>query len=173
MSKVYPPSNFSYVTDNLYRSSYPSDINKSFLSSLNPNGSLAILMLASVSNSEIESSTTSFTHHMSSIDTIEADLKASKCGSTSDFTLNNIHHQRKQQANEEQIHSIIAIIKSYAERGEPLLICCSSGKHVCNLAIGCVRKAMYGWALTSIFDEMRRFAGIQLIQEQFVEMFNE
>lgn len=170
MSKVYPPSHFAYISDNLYRSAYPSTINRPFLESLNLKG---VLIIAAVKNDELESSATSFVHHLSSLESIEDDFKTAKCGSMSDFTLGNIHHQRKQQANEEEMQNIITIIKSFQEKNEPLLICCASGKHVSNLVLGCVRKVVDGWALTSIFDEMRRFAGIQLIQEQFVEMFNE
>jgi len=55
----------------------------------------------------------------------------------------------------------------------PVLVIDQLGMHRTGLIIGCLRKVQ-GWALTSIIDEYRRFAGrkSRLQNEQFIELFD-
>jgi len=55
----------------------------------------------------------------------------------------------------------------------PLLVVDHLGMHRTGVVFGCLRKAQ-GWALTSILEEYRRFAGskARLQNEQFIELFD-
>ena len=55
----------------------------------------------------------------------------------------------------------------------PLLVVDHLGMHRTGVVFGCLRKAQ-GWALTSIVEEYRRYAGskARLQNEQFVELFD-
>ena len=170
MSKFFPPANFSYLSDTLFRSAFPAKVNISFLESLEVDN---ILILRAIPIVDLQESLTSFTHSLSSLETIEEDLKVPKCGNMHDFTLNNHIHQTKTQANIEEVRLILDIIKQHINERKKILICCAKGTHVSNMIIGVIRKCVHKWSLASCFDEMRRYTGVQLVQEQFVEIFEE
>ena len=52
----------------------------------------------------------------------------------------------------------------------PLLIHCNQGKHRTGCLVGCLRKAQR-WSLVAIFEEYRRFAGskARVVDQQFIE----
>ena len=65
-------------------------------------------------------------------------------------------------------------VKECEDKGEKVLIVCATGKYLTSMTIGCWRKTHQQWAMSSIFEEMRRFEGVgsaQLPLEQFVEMY--
>jgi tyrosine-protein phosphatase OCA1 len=56
----------------------------------------------------------------------------------------------------------------------PLMVICKTGKILVGVVMACLRK-MQHWALISIFEEYRRFAGgsrLQQQHEQFIELFD-
>jgi tyrosine-protein phosphatase OCA1 len=56
----------------------------------------------------------------------------------------------------------------------PLMVICKTGKNLVGVVMACLRK-MQHWALISIFEEYRRFAGgsrLQQQHEQFIELFD-
>eukprot|EP01135_Chromosphaera_perkinsii_P005810 Nk52_evm10s366 gene=Nk52_evmTU10s366 len=52
----------------------------------------------------------------------------------------------------------------------PILVHCHKGKHRTGCLVGCLRK-LQNWSLTSIFDEYQRLAGPQIVDQQFIELF--
>jgi tyrosine-protein phosphatase SIW14 len=55
-------------------------------------------------------------------------------------------------------------------RNHPLLIHCNQGKHRTGCLVGCLRKVQR-WSFVAIFDEYRRFAGnkARIVDQQFIE----
>ncbi len=56
----------------------------------------------------------------------------------------------------------------------PILVTCKTGKYLTGVVIACLRK-LQRWALISIYEEYRRFAGNSRFQqqhEQFIELFD-
>lgn len=56
----------------------------------------------------------------------------------------------------------------------PLLVTCKTGKYLTGVVVACLRK-LQRWALISIYEEYRRYAGgsrFQQQHEQFIELFD-
>ncbi|BGP40380.1 tyrosine-protein phosphatase required for protection against superoxide stress (By similarity) [Rhodotorula kratochvilovae] len=55
----------------------------------------------------------------------------------------------------------------------PTLVCCNQGRHRTGTVLGVLRK-LQGWALFSILEEYRRYAGpkVRAHNEQFIELFD-
>jgi tyrosine-protein phosphatase OCA1 len=73
--------------------------------------------------------------------------------------------------SEETVLETLALILDVTKH--PILVVDHLGMHRTGVVFGCLRKAQ-GWALTSIVEEYRRFAGnkARLQNEQFVELFD-
>lgn len=73
--------------------------------------------------------------------------------------------------SEEIVLDCLALILDVSKH--PILVVDHLGMHRTGVVFGCLRKAQ-GWALTSIMEEYRRYAGskTRLQNEQFIELFD-
>lgn len=73
---------------------------------------------------------------------------------------------------EEMVTESLKLISD--KQNYPLMVICKTGKSLVGVVMACLRKMQY-WALISIFEEYRRFAGgsrLQQQHEQFIELFD-
>ena len=122
---------------------------------------------------EFSKQSTSFDFYITDIESMVGDLD-SRPGNMSDFTMNNIVHLERCEENKKVMMNILEFLKKCQSKEERVLLICASGKHLTSLIIGCYRKFVDKWALTSILEEMRRYRGVgsaQLPLEQMVEMW--
>jgi len=170
--KLYPPRNYSRVDDYVHRSGYVAEMNAPFVRSL---GIDKILILSAEPSKKLPETQTSFRVYESGVDDIVDDLVVTspKCGQMSDFTLENHNHALKLGPNLSLVDKAVALILQSVKNEKGVLVVCSMGTHLTSIVLGCYRKATYGWALSSIFEEMRRFCGPQPLQEQMVELYGQ
>jgi tyrosine-protein phosphatase OCA1 len=160
MPPLFPPPSFACVEDRIFRSGFPSELNFTFIESLN----LKTVVVLSPEN--VEDQFISF-------------LK--DCG----IRVVYIHNAANADgfrgmsvvAEETIIEALNVVTKSV---NLPALITCRSGKTLTGVVVGCLRK-LQRWSFISIFEEYRRFACGGLSQhyslqnqqhEQFMEMFD-
>ncbi len=153
MSVLYPPTNFGSVENNLYRSSYPTEINLLFLNQLK----LKTVIILS------EECPEAFALYIekNSINPIFI----------YDDNVTIMDNSEFGHISEEMVVKALTILLDNSNY--PLLITCKSGKVLTGVVIGCLRK-LQGWSLVSIFEEYRRFSGNRHQQqyEQFIELFD-
>eukprot|EP00759_Apiculatamorpha_spiralis_P058941 PhF_6_TR9502/c0_g1_i1/m.14813/K18045/SIW14, OCA3; tyrosine-protein phosphatase SIW14 len=146
---LIPPQNFSMVCPGVYRSSYPTKKNFSFLTSVR------IKTICYLCPEEY------------------ANLNQRFCDE------NGIHvMQFPTEGNKEPFVDITessiqdALNVIIDTRNHPVLIHCNKGKHRTGALCGCLRK-LQGWSLVSIFTEYNRFAGDKgrSLDQQFVELY--
>ena len=144
-----PPENFAMVWRGIYRSSYPTKRNFTFLQQL---GLRSILFLCP---EEYPESHTSFMQEHG-VELLQFSTEGNK-------DLDEIP--------EETIRSALCAVLD--PRNHPLLIHCNQGKHRTGCLVGCVRKVQR-WSYVAIFDEYRRFAGskARAVDQQFIERIN-
>ena len=170
--KYYPPPNYCQVNDYLWRSSFPSGkycmpFLRQFIAPQH------IVVLYYWPAEEFSKQSSSFDYYITDIENMVGDLDSSS-GNLSDFTVNNTAHQERHEENGKKVMEILKFLEECKSKKEKVLLVCSSGKHLTSLVIGCYRKAYDKWALSSVFEEMRRFRGVgsaQLPLEQMVEMW--
>jgi len=145
-----PPMNFAIVERGLYRSSFPTKKNFSYLKKL---GLKAILTLVV---EEYPAKNRKFMRE-SGIDLIQIGLRSNK----EPFV------KVKQEKIEE------AILKILDTRNHPMLIHCNKGKHRTGTLVGCVRK-IQKWCLAAIFAEYIRYSSPKhrVMDQQFIELFD-
>lgn len=169
--KLYPPPNYCQCSESVYRSSFPSaQYNYPHLRGVGLDKVIALTYWAADKFAEAD---TSFGYAITTLEELPKHLEAN-AGSLSDFTLNNTVHMERQQANAQVVQEILGHVKECEDKGEKVLIVCATGKYLTSMTIGCWRKTHQQWAMSSIFEEMRRFEGVgsaQLPLEQFVEMY--
>ena len=150
--RLFPPAYFGNVEAQVYRSAFPTEINFAFLQTLNLK---SVILLARGPES------TGFSYFLEdmSIRTIQLENSVGE-------ELDGSHAVSEEMV----VRSLQALIDP---ANHPVLITCASGKYLTGAVIGCLRK-MQHWALVSVFEEYRRFAGQRLHQEheQFVELFD-
>ena len=170
-SKLYPPPNFCQCSELVYRSAFPSEqYNYPHLRKV---GLTKVITLTYWPSEKLPEARTSFGYAVTSLDELKNHLETNS-GNLSDFSLNNAIHMERQKANAGVVREILAEIKECEENGFKVLLSCASGKYLTSIVIGCWRKVHQCWAMSSIFEEMRRFQGVgstQLPLEQFVEMY--
>lgn len=152
-SRLFPPISFGNVEAGIYRSAFPTEINFRFLQSLNLK---SVVILAS-----------------------EGQVSHSFSLFLDDLSINKIFIENPvgdgldgiSPMAEEMVVSALQTLIS--PENQPVLLTCPSGKYLTGAVVGCLRK-MQHWALVSVFEEYRRFAGQRLHQqhEQFVELFD-
>ena len=146
---VTPPDNFALVSKGVYRSSFPTKKNFTFVSRL---GLRSVLYLCP--EDYPESHLAFYAQHGIQL------LQFGTTGNKEPFD----------EIPETIIREALLVILD--EEKQPLLIHCNQGKHRTGCLVGCLRKTQR-WSLVSIFEEYRRFAGIKsrVHDEQYIERF--
>mmetsp|Transcript_86805 Transcript_86805/g.173292 ORF Transcript_86805/g.173292 Transcript_86805/m.173292 type:complete len:205 (-) Transcript_86805:67-681(-) len=144
-----PPENFAMVWRGIYRSSYPTKRNFTFLQHLRLR---SILFLCP---EEYPESHTSFMQ--------EHGVQLLQYASEGNKDLDEIPEETIRRA-------LRALLDP---RNHPLLVHCNQGKHRTGCLVGCLRRVQR-WSLVAIFDEYRRFAGskARVVDQQFIERIN-
>ncbi|CAM9161394.1 unnamed protein product [Chrysoparadoxa australica] len=173
----FPPVNFGYVEEGLYRCAHPCEINFPFLERLKlktliylfPDVESDVQLESFLEDEGIQliclgeegegSGATKFRQLMHSVmQHVTHDL-AMYCS-----------HQAHMIAEETVLKAMSYIVNtSYY----PILVTCSTGKHRTGTVMACLRKLQH-WSLTSIFEEYRRFTKhkARVQNEQFIELFD-
>ena len=144
-----PPENFAMVWRGIYRSSYPSKRNFSYLQAF---GLRTIVYLCHEEYPEL---------NYAFMQEHGVQLLQFGC-----------------DGNKAPFHEIPAYIIRRAlraimdPRNHPVLIHCNQGTHRTGCLVGCLRKVQQ-WSLVAIFEEYRRFAGTKarVVDELFIERF--
>lgn len=144
-----PPGNFAMVYPQLYRSSFPSKKNYSFLRSL---GLKTVLTL--VQDEYSEENRAFF--QQEGIALYQIGIPANKEPFVS--------------IPDEKIRRALRLVLD--KRNHPMLIHCNKGKHRTGCLVGCLRK-MQCWSATAVFDEYRRFSfpKSRVMDQLFIELF--
>ena len=196
MARLFPPECFGMVESGVYRSAFPSEVNFSFLQTLNLK---TMVLLDAARGSPSATSKTS----------VDLSTQLTEGNNTTDEDFSDAlrQQQQQQQHQQQQFNSgASAVLPSFLEDlairviyvdnpghtsavseelvvtslhtlinpdNHPLLLACVSGRFLTGAVVGCLRK-MQHWSLASVFEEYRRFAGQRLHQqhEQFVELFD-
>ena len=144
--QLSPPDNFAMVWRRIYRSSFPTKRNFSFLQQL---GLRSILVLVPEEYPE---------SHIAFL--AERDIQLLQFGMDGN-----------KEADEMPEPSIRKALRAVLDpANQPLLIHCNQGKHRTGVLVGCLRK-LQRWSYVAIFDEYRRFAGskARVVDQQFIE----
>jgi len=146
---IVPPVNFSLVAKGVYRGSYPNVCNFSFLKSL---GLKTVLFLGP---EDYPAKSARFLQ-----DNNIALISVSMAGNKEPFKTVPV----------DQMTQALKHITDI--RNHPIYIHCNKGTHRTGTVVGCLRK-LQRWALVSIFEEYRCFAGANAkqIDEQYIELF--
>jgi len=150
--KLFPPLQYQCVEEGLYRSGFPSETNYLFLSSLK-------LKTLVILGDECPLALIDFLG--------EEGITAVFIGSS-----NRIQQAAGYESVGEEM--VIKALKLLMRaKHYPVLVTCKTGRALTGCVIACLRK-MQGWALISIFEEYRRFAGYKPQQkyEEFIELFD-
>ena len=193
----FPPLNFGWVENQLYRSAYPNETNISFLKTLN----LRTIIMPGLTFFN-ESYFISLIHYWYKFASLQLCNKASNnrnmfirtislflfiyisdLDETSsvigDFAIENrvnlIPVQKEGGPSSSEL-SEDAVFKSLNilldSSNYPVLVTCKYGRNFSGVIVGCLRK-LQRWSLMSIFEEFRRFSGSrQQHHEQFIELFD-
>ena len=146
---LLPPQNFSMVCHGVYRSSYPTKKNFSFLSFL------GLKTICYLCPEEYASNNQTFCD-----DNAVTVMRFPTEGNKEPFA----------DIAENSIHDALNVLVD--TRHHPILVHCNKGKHRTGALCGCLRK-LQGWSLVSIFAEYNRFAGDKGrgLDQQFVELY--
>ena len=191
MSLLVPPVNFGMVSDGLYRSSEPAEINFPFLSSLNlrtilylghspPSAALVYFVddhnafppprqpHTPLTLTHITAQQHSHSAH------IHPAIAASPPHGHSHTTASH-YTAAHPPSNPSSLteHAVIAALTLVLSPPHlPCLVCCPTGGHSTGVVVGCYRR-VEGWSLQAIYSEYRRYAeeggGMN---EQFIELFD-
>jgi tyrosine-protein phosphatase SIW14 len=147
MTSLVPPENFAMVWRGVYRSSYPTKRNFTFLQQL---GIRSIIKLVP---EEYPDSHQAWLQE-NGVQLLQYGVEGNK-GPFDEIPEETIRH------------ALRALLDT---RNHPILIHCNQGKHRTGCLVGCLRK-LQRWSLVSIFDEYRRFAGnkARVVDQQFIE----
>ena len=187
MSLLVPPVNFGMVSDGLYRSSEPTEINFPFLSSLHlrtilylghsaPSPALAYYVddhnafptphqpHTTLTLTHLTAQHHSHTPHHQHATTIASPAHALST------TPAAYPHSTPSSLTEHTVIAALSLLLSPPHL--PCLICCPTGGHSVGVVVGCYRR-VEGWSLQAIYSEYRRYAeeggGMN---EQFIELFD-
>lgn len=146
-----PPENFAPVVNNIYRSSFPQEINFPFVKRLKLKSILCLIPEEYPEN------------HIKFLE--EQGIKLFQLGLSGNkepFVV--ISH--------DLITEALKIVLN--PENHPILIHCNRGKHRTGCLVGILRR-LQQWSLTIIFDEYRRFAAPKErpMDQQFIELYNE
>lgn len=146
---LVPSINFAVVCPGVYRSGYPTKKNFPFLRSV---GLRSILYLCPE-------------------DYAESNLKF--CDEEGIKVFHFPTEGNKEPFNdisEPLMHRILSTISDTSNL--PLLVHCNKGKHRTGTVVACLRH-LQGWALVSIFEEYKRFAGdkARVGDQQYIELY--
>ncbi|GAB0489568.1 hypothetical protein MMPV_000792 [Pyropia vietnamensis] len=147
---LIPPINFGIVEENVYRSGMPNELNFPFIEKL---------QLATIIYLAPEEPSPAF---LAFIDDQSIDM----------VPLGDEAPSAPWKPTSEDV-VLTALEVLLAPHRAPLLIMCNLGRHRTGTVVGCLRK-LQRWALTSVFEEYRRYAGakVRLMNEQFIELFD-
>ena len=189
MSLLVPPVNFGMVSDGLYRSSEPTELNFPFLASLHlrtilhlghhpPSAALAYYVddhnsfpaphqpHTTLTLTHLNAQPHSHTpHHTTSV-------AAPPHSHTTGYSLPLPHSATTPSSLTE--HTVIAALSLILSPHHlPCLVCCATGGHSTGVVVGCYRR-VEGWSLQAIYSEYRRYAeeGVGGMNEQFIELFD-
>eukprot|EP00796_Vickermania_ingenoplastis_P009087 gene9087-6380_t len=146
---LVPSINFAMVCPGVYRSGYPTKKNFSFLRAV----ALKTIL------------------YLCPEDYAESNLKF--CEEEKINVLRFPTEGNKEPFNdisESLMHRIMSAVSD--TRNFPLLIHCNKGKHRTGTVVACLRH-LQGWALVSIFEEYKRFAGdkARVGDQQYIELY--
>ena len=144
----FPPLNFTHVSDGVYRSASPTEINFPFLSTLHLK---TVVVLSSVAMVE--------------------DDRFMKFVADNGVDVVHVADDHFPVA-EDKVTRVLKIITDLSRY--PVLLTSRDGKSFVCLVVGCLRK-LQKWSLVSIYDEYRRFSAGSVQQqheEQFLELFD-
>ena len=146
---VIPPYNFGLVTDDLYRSAHPNELNFPFLESLR------LRKIIDLANQDPGPDFRNWLRDQK----IEVIHLGQVAGMRSTL---------KTLSEEEVVEGLRLLLDP---QNYPVLVMCTLGRHRTGTLIGCLRK-LQRWALSSILEEYRRHAGAKfnLLSEQFIEV---
>ena len=146
---LVPCSNFSMVSDGIFRSGYPTKKNHSFLLSL---GLRSVVFLCPETYPE---ATKDF-YKEQGILLFQVPMEGNK--------------EPFIDISPSDVHRVLSILCDTAFH--PVLVHCNKGKHRTGAVIGCLRR-IQGWALSSTFDEYCRFAGdkARALDQQCIELY--
>ena len=149
-SNGIPPENFAMVWGGIYRSSYPSKRNFTFLLSLK------LRTIVYLCHEEYPELNCAFMQEHG-VQLLQFGLDGNK--------------EPFDEIAESTIRRALSAVTDACNH--PLLIHCNQGKHRTGCLIGCLRK-LQQWSLVAIFDEYRRFAGskARVVDQQFIERFS-
>lgn len=148
--ELIPPENFSMVSTNIYRSSFPRKKNFPFLASLGLK-SVVSLVLEEYPGQNLKF----FEDH--GVKFYQFGIPGNK--------------EPFIQIPDDIITN--ALVTMLDTRNYPMLVHCNKGKHRTGCLVGCFRK-LQKWAATSIFDEYLRFAfpKSRSMDQQFIELYD-
>lgn len=136
---LFPPANFQFVEDLLYRAALPSSINVPFLETLDIK---TLVVLESVQGSEtLDPIVQAFLD--------DNDVCVARIGSDPESG-SSTNSASAQTMSEELVLAAMRLIVD--EANYPILIVDSLGKHRTGVLVACVRK-LQRWSLSSIFEE--------------------
>ncbi|PWN25617.1 putative tyrosine phosphatase family protein [Jaminaea rosea] len=147
---LVPPNNFGMVEEDLYRSGAPDSINLSFLTQLKLR---SLIYLAPEEPAP----------HL---------LTWCRQHSVALYHLGHLHNTSTWEPITEEV--VLQALNLLVQPSTyPAIVMCNQGRHRTGTVIGTFRK-LQGWALSSILEEYRRYAGskIRLMNEQFIELFD-
>lgn len=145
-----PPSNFSAISEGLFRSSYPTKKNFAFLRDVVKLKSICYLC------PEDYPEVNNVFNAANGIRLLRFPMDGNK--------------EPLQEIPAEKMHAALTAIVDV--RNHPLLIHCNAGKHRTGCVSGCVRR-LQGWSLVSIFSEYVHFTGDKprLADQLFIELY--
>ena len=146
---MFPPQNFGYVEQHIFRSAQPNELNFPFLEKLRLK---TVLWLAPEDPNAL---------FLDFLD--DQDIQFHHLGVTSS---NNAWDP----ITEEIVLAALEMI--LRKENYPVMVMCNLGRHRTGTVIGCLRK-LQRWNYASIFEEYRRHAGQKVrVIEQFIEIFD-
>ncbi|CAL0299977.1 unnamed protein product [Lupinus luteus] len=161
-----PPTNFSMVEENIYRSSFPRPCNFPFLQTLNLRSVMSVPLFSL-------NSLLSFIHSPYMIETLFFEFECCRYLCPEPYPQQNLDFLQSQNiqlfqfgiegktdlsvstVNDTIMESLEVLIDV---RNHPVLIHCNRGKHRTGCLVGCLRK-FQNWCLNYIFEEYKQFAG--------------
>ena len=197
MSLLVPPVNFGMVSDGLYRSSEPADINFPFLASLHlrtilylghtpPSAALAYFVddhnafpiphqpHTKLTLTHLTAQQHSHTHHTASAASPpHAHTATPHSAAAAAYPALYAAPPSSSSPSSLTEHAVIAALSLVLSSAAlPCLVCCPTGGHSTGVVVGCYRR-VEGWSLQAIYSEYRRYAeeggGMN---EQFIELFD-
>ena len=149
---LFPPLNFQYVENDLYRSAFPTEINYDFLRTLN-------LRTMLILDESCPQSLLSFMDD-SNIQPIFIDNSNA-----------NLPSKWNSPIGEAMVIKALEVLMQIEHY--PVLITDKHGRTLSGTVVACMRK-LQGWSQMSIFEEFRRYGGYKPQQrhEEFIESFD-